>query len=67
VAFSIHGDGDRFPRFLCDGNHDGPLNGLAGTDAAQIFTLAIDKTANAGVDFAGVADVLLGVGYTATF
>ena len=44
-----------------------PLNALAGSNAAQAFTLAIDKTVNAGVDFAQIVDVLLGIDYTATF
>ena len=42
-----------------------PLNALAGIDANQTFALKIDKTANAGVDFTRITDVLLGVDYTA--
>jgi hypothetical protein len=44
-----------------------PLNALTGVDAAQKFSLQIDKAANPGVDFSKVNDVVLGVDYTATF
>jgi hypothetical protein len=43
-----------------------PLNVLAGIDVNQTLTLRIDKTANAGIDFTKVNDVILGVDYTAT-
>jgi len=42
------------------------LNVLAGATADQTFTLSIDKSANGGVDFSTVQDVLLGIDYTAT-
>jgi Tc toxin complex TcA C-terminal TcB-binding domain len=44
-----------------------PLNVLAGIDVNQMLSLRIDKTANAGIDFTKVSDVILGVDYTATF
>ena len=44
-----------------------PLNVLGGIDAGQKLSLSIDKSANAGIDFSQVADVILGVDYTATF
>jgi len=44
-----------------------PLNVLAGIDVNQMLSLQIDKTANAGIDFTKVSDVILGVDYTATF
>ena len=44
-----------------------PLNVLAGIDVNQILSLRIDKTANVGLDFSKVSDVILGVDYTATF
>ncbi|MFM0093400.1 hypothetical protein PQR46_41800 [Paraburkholderia sediminicola] len=44
-----------------------PLNVLFGIDVNQKLSLQIDKTANAGIDFAKVSDVVLGVDYTATF
>ena len=44
-----------------------PLNVLAGIDVNQMLSLRIDKTANAGIDFTKVSDVILGIDYTATF
>jgi len=35
-------------------------------DVNQILSLRIDKTANVGIDFSKVSDVILGVDYTAT-
>jgi hypothetical protein len=43
-----------------------PLNALAGIDANQILTVTIDKSANPNFDFTRIADVILGVDYTAT-
>lgn len=42
-----------------------PLNGLVGLSADQTFTVIIDKTLNPAADFSGVADVVLGLEYTA--
>lgn len=42
-----------------------PLNALADFAADQVFTLAIDKNQNPGVDFSGVTDVVLAVEYAA--
>jgi hypothetical protein len=42
-----------------------PLNVFTGQSVDQTFTVAIDKQANAGVPFADIADVVLGVEYVA--
>jgi len=43
-----------------------PLNALAGIDLEQSFIVHIDKAKNPGVDFRSIADVLIGLDYTAT-
>jgi hypothetical protein len=42
-----------------------PLNALADKDPFQAFTVSITKAANPGVDFTGVADVVLALEYAA--
>ncbi|WP_435010720.1 hypothetical protein P12x_001999 [Tundrisphaera lichenicola] len=42
-----------------------PLNAFEGLDPDQIFTLAISKPANPGVDFQHVSDVVLAIEYEA--
>jgi Tc toxin complex TcA C-terminal TcB-binding domain len=44
-----------------------PLNALSGMTADQTFSILIDKTKNASVDFTTVQDVIFGVDYTATY
>ncbi|MDA4112878.1 MAG: hypothetical protein OK474_02415 [Thaumarchaeota archaeon] len=44
-----------------------PLNALSGATADQTFSLVIDKTKNAGVDFTTVKDVIFGLDYTASY
>ena len=44
-----------------------PLNALSGIAAGQAFSVAIDKTKNAGVDFTAVRDVVLAIDYTASY
>jgi hypothetical protein len=43
-----------------------PLNALVGINANQVLFVQVDKSANPGFDFTRIADVLLGVDYTAT-
>jgi hypothetical protein len=42
-----------------------PLNALENRDPNQAFTVSIAKAANAGVDFTGVADIVLALEYEA--
>lgn len=44
-----------------------PLDAFAGVDPNQAFTLSIAKSANPGVDFRGVTDVILALEYEASF
>lgn len=42
-----------------------PLNALEGRDPNQVFTVSVAKAANPGVDFTGVADIVLALEYEA--
>jgi hypothetical protein len=42
-----------------------PLNALIDQEVLQTFSLIIDKSASAGIDFSGVTNVVLGVEYVA--